>query len=253
MNNIGEFIEKLRKEKNITQRQLGKSIGVSDKVISKWERGVYLPDIPMLGYLSKALGITVDELVNCELKETNENDTTNEEIAKTKLTKKTKITMTILIIIIVFISGIMGLSIKAYLKQKEQNSHQVNVYSLDTNNDEVWIKGYVIENGTNYMTIINDFTFQNEDIGTKEYNQRLQSNVAIKIYDDEKVLYNFQDLYANIISANARSKDNFSNVYKNSFDGAINSDNLLLEVNIRQVNGTEDVRSYSVILEKVTL
>lgn len=252
MNNIGEFIEKLRKEKNITQRQLGKSIGVSDKVISKWERGVYLPDIPMLGYLSKALGITVDELVNCELKEKNENETTDEEIAKTKLTKKTKIIVTILLIIIVFISEIMGLSIKAYLNEKEQNSKQINVYSLRQAEGNIAISGYVIESGTNYMTIINNITFQDEDIGTKEYNQRLQSIVIIKIYDDDKVLYNYEDLYENIISANVKSKDSFSIAHKNSFDDVINSDNLLLEVTVI-IDGIEDVKTYGALLEKIVV
>ena len=59
--NIGKFIEFLRKKNGLTQKELGKLVGVEHKVISKWENNVYLPDIPMLANISKALGVTVDE------------------------------------------------------------------------------------------------------------------------------------------------------------------------------------------------
>ena len=65
-NNIGEFIKEIRLEKNLKQRELGKLVGVDDKTVSKWERGVYLPDITLLSPLSKALGVTVDELLECK-------------------------------------------------------------------------------------------------------------------------------------------------------------------------------------------
>ena len=39
-NNIGEFIKEIRLEKNLKQRELGKLVGVDDKTVSKWERGV---------------------------------------------------------------------------------------------------------------------------------------------------------------------------------------------------------------------
>lgn len=39
-NNIGEFIQQLRKEKGLTQKELAEQIGMSDKTISKWETGV---------------------------------------------------------------------------------------------------------------------------------------------------------------------------------------------------------------------
>ena len=49
---IGEFISSKRKEKNMTQSDLAKKLGVTDKAVSKWERGLGCPDvslgIPML-------------------------------------------------------------------------------------------------------------------------------------------------------------------------------------------------------------
>ena len=43
--NIGEFLQELRKDKGLTQKGLAEQIGVSDKTISKWERGESIPDI----------------------------------------------------------------------------------------------------------------------------------------------------------------------------------------------------------------
>ena len=63
---FGEFIAKLRKERGMTQRELAEKLFVSDKAVSKWERGQSLPDITMLNPLADALGATSAELLNCE-------------------------------------------------------------------------------------------------------------------------------------------------------------------------------------------
>ncbi len=63
---IGLFIAEKRKDLGLTQKELGKKINVSDKTISKWERGVNLPDILMLSPLSEALDVTITELLTGE-------------------------------------------------------------------------------------------------------------------------------------------------------------------------------------------
>ncbi|MCR5753188.1 MAG: helix-turn-helix domain-containing protein [Acetatifactor sp.] len=63
---IGEFMQQLRKQKNLTQRELAERIGVSDKTISKWETGNSIPDTSMLMSLCSALDISVNELLSCE-------------------------------------------------------------------------------------------------------------------------------------------------------------------------------------------
>lgn len=63
---FGRFIAGIRKEKNMTQAELAGIIGVTDKAISRWERGVGFPDINTLQPLAEALGITVYELMNSE-------------------------------------------------------------------------------------------------------------------------------------------------------------------------------------------
>ena len=62
---FGEFVSKLRKERGMTQKELAEKLFVSDKAVSKWERGQSLPDITMLNPLADALGVTAAELLNC--------------------------------------------------------------------------------------------------------------------------------------------------------------------------------------------
>ncbi|MBR1386010.1 MAG: signal peptidase I [Bacilli bacterium] len=70
---IGKFIAKIRKEKNMTQQELADKLNVTDRAISKWERGKGTPDISLLIPLSKELNISVLELLSGN-RITNEND-----------------------------------------------------------------------------------------------------------------------------------------------------------------------------------
>jgi transcriptional regulator with XRE-family HTH domain len=61
---IGEFITKLRKEKGLTQDELGEKLGISGKSVSKWERGIHLPDLNNLMPLAEILDVNVNDLLN---------------------------------------------------------------------------------------------------------------------------------------------------------------------------------------------
>ena len=63
---IGKFIAALRKEKSMTQEQLGEKLGVTNKTISRWENGNYMPDVEMLSLLSKEFGVSIHELISGE-------------------------------------------------------------------------------------------------------------------------------------------------------------------------------------------
>jgi len=80
---MAEFIYLIRKTKNITQKQLAEKLGISDKAISKWERGLSLPDIRILSPLAKALGVSTAELL--EGKKDENPAQKNEEIVKNTL------------------------------------------------------------------------------------------------------------------------------------------------------------------------
>lgn len=60
---IGAFIAANRKKKGLTQEQLGEKLGVSNKTISRWENGNYMPDLSLLEPLSKELEISLNELL----------------------------------------------------------------------------------------------------------------------------------------------------------------------------------------------
>ena len=60
---IGRFIAELRKEQGWTQMQLGERLGVSNKTISRWENGNYMPDLAVLPELAELLAVSVNELI----------------------------------------------------------------------------------------------------------------------------------------------------------------------------------------------
>ena len=77
---IGKFISSLRKEKGYTQLELAKKLGVTDKAVSKWERGLCFPDMSLLIPLSEILDVTMNELLLGERKDKeNQEDEENKE------------------------------------------------------------------------------------------------------------------------------------------------------------------------------
>lgn len=68
MNNqdFGKFINSLRKEKHLTQKELAERLGVTDKAVSCWENGKNYPDIEILEILGKELDVSISELIACK-------------------------------------------------------------------------------------------------------------------------------------------------------------------------------------------
>ena len=63
---IGKFISEQRKEKKLTQEQLAEKLYITDRAVSKWERGLSLPDADKMLDLCNILDINVNELLNGE-------------------------------------------------------------------------------------------------------------------------------------------------------------------------------------------
>ena len=61
---IGNRIQKFRKEKGLTQEELGAKLGLSSQAVSKWENDASCPDISLLPQLCRLLGVTADELLS---------------------------------------------------------------------------------------------------------------------------------------------------------------------------------------------
>ena len=62
----GQFIASLRKEQSLTQAQLAERLGITDRAVSKWERGKSLPDVALMPQLCEILHINVNELLSGE-------------------------------------------------------------------------------------------------------------------------------------------------------------------------------------------
>ena len=77
---IGKFIAECRKKVNLTQMQLAEKLGITDKAVSKWERGIAMPDSSIMLELCDILGISVNELLNGEVINMDNNKQKNEQL-----------------------------------------------------------------------------------------------------------------------------------------------------------------------------
>jgi transcriptional regulator with XRE-family HTH domain/DNA-directed RNA polymerase subunit RPC12/RpoP len=109
---IGKFIAERRRNVNLTQLQLSEKLGITDKAISKWERGIAMPDTSIMIELCDILGISVNELLKGEKNSMENNEAKNEELLLTmakEIEKKNKtIWHAMWIIMIVSIIGLLG-------------------------------------------------------------------------------------------------------------------------------------------------
>ncbi len=117
---IGRFIAECRKKANLTQMQLSEKLGITDKAISKWERGIAMPDSSIMLELCDILSISVNELLSGEKINMENNNQKNEQLlldmAK-ELEQKDKIIWTSMwaIMIVSMIALLAGISVAAFL------------------------------------------------------------------------------------------------------------------------------------------
>ena len=89
MQKIGMFLSELRKEKNLTQEELGEQIGVTNKTVSRWENGNYLPPVEILQILSKKYDVSINEILSGERLDDEKFKTKAEENISTALENST--------------------------------------------------------------------------------------------------------------------------------------------------------------------
>ena len=61
---MGSFLAELRKEQKLTQAELGEKLGVTNKTVSRWETGTYVPPVEILEELSRLYGLTINEILS---------------------------------------------------------------------------------------------------------------------------------------------------------------------------------------------
>jgi transcriptional regulator with XRE-family HTH domain len=157
---IGRFISEKRKEKGLTQKELALKIGVTDKAVSKWERGMGCPDVSILEILADCLGVSILEILKGRIIEneiipiTEANDYVKETVKYSKENNKNKIKeiiSKIIMFLIIFISTlliVLNIIHIIYLNYEEE-------YNFNLNNTQS-IKNSVEEIEMNIATIKNN-------------------------------------------------------------------------------------------------
>ena len=174
---IGKHIAELRKNKGYTQKNLGDILDVSDKTISKWEKGIVAPDITILNSLSKALDISVEELL---IGEKIEEDNMVEAIdVYSKISKRKIIKIFILVLIMIMFAIILVFNIERYY------SWQLNPIYYKGN---ISISGYILNNNKESKIIINNFMINNM-IDDENFNYNQIKSIDIDVLNNTNVIH----------------------------------------------------------------
>ena len=102
IDNIGKFIKKLREDKGLTQEQLAETIPVSRQAVSKWERGLAIPDSSVLIRLSEIFSVTINEILSGQkITKTNEKEINQVSLKLFKDSNKKRKTIKALVFILI--------------------------------------------------------------------------------------------------------------------------------------------------------
>lgn len=251
-NKMGEFIEKLRKEKGLTQLQLAEKLGVSNSAISKWEGGHNLPDISMLEPLSDVLGVDMMDLLS--MKSGDAKDLKRKASRKARIIIRQRILLIILSIL--FIIGTATTICSTYYLKKniklstELTRNEIKVYEITSEDENFNINGYFIFNEKNNIIVINKISYQDTNSGInsnmKIENINLQFLLNSKIIhihaEDNKNNYNLDEILESI-NINAYEFNNNDINFKE-----INGEKLQGKLEISIYDKEEQVHSYDVKL-----
>lgn len=117
---IGLFIAKCRKNKNLTQNQLAEKLNVTDRAVSKWERGKSMPDYSIMLELCNILDITVDELLNGEhLGDDHYEETVINLVQEKVAADKMLLKMEIVLGVVSVATLLLGCLLAAYLEMED--------------------------------------------------------------------------------------------------------------------------------------
>ena len=240
---MGKFIAELRKENNMTQDELAKKIPISRQAISKWERGISVPNSDTLLILSKLFKVSVNEILFGE-KINNINKEKFEQISLKlydNVTKKKKIIKCMCIIIILLVFSFLSYyfinsykKIKVYSVSGESESYALNEGIFIKTNEKIYLRLgniessddikklnlYYVENNneknllvstTNDFIQIVDFKNRNEFLNFKNINYIIK-NMILEIENEngeiQTMKLHFMEDYVNDIRTLFSSNDN---------------------------------------------
>lgn len=261
---IGKFIAQCRKEKKLTQEELGKKVGVGFKAVSKWENGHNLPDISLMPSLCEVLNVSINDLLNGEKDNNSKNNGVLNYLKYQKKKNKNRIILiSIISILILIISILLCYFVNNYGKVKvfeiygESNNFEYNdSLFLTSNIKHIFVDGKlnikndnisyddiklislksgndIIKSGTNIFNEINK-----EDYG---YNELFSKNVIdnidnwyIEISYNNNGNMEIESIRLN--NNNILQNDKFINIFKSNINNNNNEEQKLLEEHLKKFN-----------------
>ena len=145
---IGTYIASKRKALGLTQKQVAEHLGMSDKSVSKWERGICLPDVSVYLELCEILGITINEFLAGEdipredLPAKSEDNLIQVTQDSQHRQRKLKRVIATLVALTLLVGGCLGVVLyghfsqpQNYIQALDQNSPEVTTAELLSQND----------------------------------------------------------------------------------------------------------------------
>lgn len=215
---VGNFIKKLRSNNNLTQQDLADKYNVTYQAVSKWERGINLPDITLLKQMSKDFNIELEDILDGNMKISNK--------------KRKRIIIVIVICLLLVLSIILLFKINDRtfsFKTLSSTCEEFKVsgsIAYDKNNSSIYISNVdycggndttlykeiecnLYENNDNVNTKISSCKSSEENIKLEDYLKHVELN--IDNYNQACKKYNDDSLYLEI---NAKDNNNKITTYK---------------------------------------
>ena len=204
---IGKNIAELRKKKGYTQKQLAKIIFVGEKTVSKWERGIVVPDITMIKTLSTLFEISIDELLNGPNVNVSDNDVVDVIKVYSNQTKHD------VIIKFLYVFGVLALIFTIIFFINEYYSWNFETINID---GEFKMSGYLIKNHIETKLIINNIVYDDLNAGTDKevktnyfkislYSDDVELCTDINNFDEETSLYDILNKYTFVCERNEKT------------------------------------------------
>lgn len=250
MNNqkIGDFIKELRKEKGLTQKDLASKLNITDRAVSKWERGLNCPDISLLDELAQILDVSVIEILKG--RKLNNNETINNkelletiDFANNNLKNKIKksidfisITIVGFIALLLLFYNIKGFyySHKIYKQNPDDNFEVAGEYAnknikIILKNIDLIENNQGIYNDSEYKLIL-EFVNDIKNLTNKDVEKELlnKNNLTIKDFNNFFDHMSIYDIYGH------DGLNNYKNIYKTILKYDIDKYDNMLNYNLAQ-------------------
>lgn len=204
-NKIGNFISKKRIEKGLKQKELAEILYVTDKTISRWENGNYMPDLSILIKLAETLNVSVYELLLGE--EIVEKESTNIETEIRflySLSEENKI--------LSYLNKFQELTYKGCFDETTiQYNHPMKEYNYYSKEIDARFRVRTTKNNEIKKTMIT-YKRRGENFLNEEINSEEEVEVSIDYKDTDNLLYLLKDvLHMELVESYSRRRHVYSN------------------------------------------